>query len=1398
MPFLYTTKRINFGVKPNLDLQRHEYHRTLRQALELSATSYSYQKTNQGRDYQWDNIAPEVALVIIQDAEKQGIFIKKEVLGNFNSNQQFNNIVLDKILAILNSNSDYLLFTQKLALHLTNNQTTTLSLEVLKSAGITTIEQFDAVYSEFLLQQKKLSKNFPNFAKIKDHDDFQQLLVFLANNPLYDKFLKSFMESLANEFNQARNKEDHLHSPATISKKSLSDFLAAISYGLAFNSSDTVLKKNTLYTKIIEGTLHYTVITPDGREVTDTIQSDQAGFAFDQYTCEEELRAILPVMLQITAKRGHTSDVALDSTSSLKNKAIAYLSGEYQHDLFLSHLPSLDLVKDEEHTFCIYHWLQQGNLSRFKDHIANNACQRYYSELDQFSNQVKEVIDDEIFSSVNAVATLMKEIVALIASLDADSQEKDSELDQKISQLILFLNEIKTYYSKTPLLKPGESLPSTAGNFAEFVRKIIFNSTYDKVIQYVTDQTDQSKAWKIDLLEVINALMGGQKFFFVREANKKKLTQLLTDKDGKSIPTTVVFRDSMKKHITTQLKANTHHYYTLRSYENDNLTPHQAPVTFRGGNLTDTLEETQLLAKKITKSGEFSADSHLLSGQENNIKKHEVRSGTAATLFATTGADGTRAATDRFDIALQYGGDKDIKILYILRGKKGINLHPYLDPMGKNKLSETAYTHIHPSDYVMTILYDKNNTILDVIPGNLTGEIHGVNDLTKKVILAGLEFYNIKHNPNYAGTVKLPVPQEQETPRAHTRKSLIEILQSHKTTSTSNEITNQSGSVRIRRSQTTDGYKRLHLDNLLTTTKTVSHDEESDVLPKSPFKYIPGKLAEVKAEANRHYNMRHILTLKNFSGWSEQERKLQEAHNRILQPGFMWGNISEQLMHAKIAKAEWLTDVLAPKPETALFLNIAACLITEYRVDIEDVNELAKSLHDSIYEKHVLELITIEQKILQAFDILEKQGSYQQCLHKAKLKMTELYPALEENSQTYLHYLASCLEIEKNIIRKQMTNQLMSEFLDKYLDEHAQLFKIKKKTVHPLADNRDFVFLGPAASGKSTISSQYISHEDRKDYVSLATDDYRGIHLPFTERFEKQEIEQVFIRTQDSAFLISELVEMRMAAKKSERANVIVDAVTYKPSQRALVEKNKNSIIVCACLDDMAKVVRRSYERALSEDAGSADKGRYVNTNSLLEMHKTASLNLIKYCAPDTRIAFYDTNIPRGAIPPLIATVDTHGTKSITICNDNGALLRLASFFNKSRVNIGAKSDDSLFFKKLKNAEFQIDSLFTVMDFGYKVILNGQNNVPYLTVEKGTNGTIIMNILDFSQLKTKLSESSKLENNLLKMILLYGHYGTLKEVHKQCLLHDNKVDLLVDKLLESLPEEKKSIQTTLA
>ncbi|MFC7780631.1 zeta toxin family protein [Legionella taurinensis] len=1403
---LYSKKRVNFGKPGVSDLPRYEFHRSVRQAIEVSATSFSHQEVRGGMVYQWDNIAPEVALVIMQDAQNEGIAIQQEVIKTLGV-KPYNEAILQAVIDTLNANADYALFTKKLALRISKGHSSQLTMDVLSSAGITTEGELDQIFTDMVLQEKKLGKNYPNFSKIKKTDDYQQLLDYLASNPVFDKFLRSFTDRIAYEYNKGRPTDQQVTAPASLNRTSLADFLKAVSYSVEHGEPKGSLKKNTLYVEVINQNLQYTVMSPTGEKITDTIPLKTLGLDWDEQTSQEQLNEQLPAILAITAQRGHTGDLALHSTEALKIKGYRYLAGEeVNHDVFLSYLPAIDLVKDEKYKFTLYRWLEQpSNLNKLKDQLVKGACQRLMNEVDKHIKEAASLpeIPSELKEEINQVGHLLKEMIQLVASLDNDLNALDEGLDKKIRELKKRLLTIKEYYSTTPIAVSGLSTPTTAGNFEHFVKRVLFHSASEKVMQIVPNANMTSKALRLDLMDVVQAFIHDRTYILARDSVSKKEQSLFLDEAGELISPAVALRNGLKANITTQLKSSIHHYHAIQSYQNDKLSLQQAPLSFRGGNLTNSLAETKSFAKKMTREGEYSADSHLLIGQENNLHKHEVRSGAAATLIAATGVDGTRSVTDKFTIAIDFGGQKDVKILYVLRGKPAFHTQSFIDPFGKNKLSEIAYTHITPDDYVMTVIYDKNNVILDVIPGNLNGEIEGVSDFSQKVLAACLDFYNQKHNTDldYKAPLKLPEPDAQThlpTGHLYRRQSFIDILRAHQkdTGKQSVERITRLGTIRIERA-IENGHKKLKMQTLQSETSLVSSPAFKLQFNQDPFPRGVIELEKERETAVAHYNMRHILTLKGFTHWTKKERKLQEEFNRILQPDFMEGDIQQQLAQADVAQEGWLTDVLVPTINTALLLHVAARLITDYQIDIEEVNECAQMLCQDQEFISSEAFSQLNQQWKQGYDVFtphDTTGVYQQCLSRARLKMTTLYPHLDESTDIYSEKFEACMAIERNKIRKQVVHQLMSDFLDKHMDNLAAKAQLAKKPVYKLEDNQDFVFLGPAASGKSTISRQYVSESDKVKYVSLATDDYRGICKPNTQAFEQKETDQVFIRTQDSAYLVGELVEARLKAKKEERPNVIVDGVTYKSFHRELVEKNSNSVIVCACLDNVDEVVKRCYARAIQEDSGSADKGRHVNTTSLLDMHKTASINLIAYCPENTVIKLYNTNIPKGQTPPLIATLNTmNNQKTLTITQTSGALVAMASFFNKSRLNSEAKNTDSLFIRKMEDPSFKIDSLFATMDRGFKIVLNGEESKPCIILEK-KNGVIIMDIVNPVEVKIKLMEKGP-DTPLLNQLILYGELGSLRKLREECLLHpdmDKVVLDYLDKRIAVMPLQKQA------
>ena len=62
---------------------------------------------------------------------------------------------MQSVIDTLNQNPDYALFTKKLALKISNKKSEKLTIDVLKEFGINTVDQFDKIFTELLLQEKK-------------------------------------------------------------------------------------------------------------------------------------------------------------------------------------------------------------------------------------------------------------------------------------------------------------------------------------------------------------------------------------------------------------------------------------------------------------------------------------------------------------------------------------------------------------------------------------------------------------------------------------------------------------------------------------------------------------------------------------------------------------------------------------------------------------------------------------------------------------------------------------------------------------------------------------------------------------------------------------------------------------------------------------------------------------------------------------------------------------------------------------------------------------------------------------------------------------------------------------------------------------------------------------------
>lgn len=85
------------------------------------------------------------------------------------------------------------------------------------------------------------------------------------------------------------------------------------------------------------------------------------------------------------------------------------------------------------------------------------------------------------------------------------------------------------------------------------------------------------------------------------------------------------------------------------------------------------------------------------------------------------------------------------------------------------------------------------------------------------------------------------------------------------------------------------------------------------------------------------YEQRHITTLKPVSKWNQQDILMHLQHNRILQPGYGRVQPKKMIKYAQLAKEEWLTDIICPNIREACKLNIAADLVTQFKVSADDL-----------------------------------------------------------------------------------------------------------------------------------------------------------------------------------------------------------------------------------------------------------------------------------------------------------------------------------------------------------------------------------------------------------------------------------------------------------------------------
>lgn len=433
------------------------------------------------------------------------------------------------------------------------------------------------------------------------------------------------------------------------------------------------------------------------------------------------------------------------------------------------------------------------------------------------------------------------------------------------------------------------------------------------------------------------------------------------------------------------------------------------------------------------------------------------------------------------------------------------------------------------------------------------------------------------------------------------------------------------------------------------------------------------------------YAQRHIVSLKGVGKWSGAEIAEHFKHNRILQKGFLTRDPKEVVDDAILCKEDWLTDIVCPSVKAALTLHIAKNLVVRYKVSEEDFNQKTQEvLNDFLVNKFDV-ISKIESEIEGRLIKKEKD------IAEAALKrFQEKYPGENKDMQDTERekILEAFKRVQKDIEKRKITHTVIAEFesIDHYMAINQEKFKLAEKTFKPKKKNIDRVYLGAAGSGKSTIMRQQMRNKaDKENMVILATDSYRGVTGPGSEfeAHERIETDQVFIRTQDTAYMIKELVqaELEKVEKSGKRPDILIDGVTLEGWHRKLLVGNQKTIAAVAALDDVSLVAGRAHRRALDPEAGPADKGRQVNTTALLKGHSEASKYWLMGTPKGVSTDVYDTNVSAGTTPKLIGRIHYNVIEGGKLINaiDVIDLSKIARFLGKANLNPKAADKADLY-----------------------------------------------------------------------------------------------------------------------
>jgi hypothetical protein len=410
---------------------------------------------------------------------------------------------------------------------------------------------------------------------------------------------------------------------------------------------------------------------------------------------------------------------------------------------------------------------------------------------------------------------------------------------------------------------------------------------------------------------------------------------------------------------------------------------------------------------------------------------------------------------------------------------------------------------------------------------------------------------------------------------------------------------------------------------------------------------------------------RDIFTRKKLREFSSIDKEIYLRENRILQPGFLADDPVNFFKDMLLIEEEWLTDCCCPSAKAEIILNIAAKLVTEYKIDAQNLDQKAHEVYISLIKNNPSLLQDIDYRITTSLkewlstlnaDFLEIQA----------IKRLKKNNIANPTSQQ----IEAAKRIEIGLKRRELTQKIVSEVVtETMLAQNCAQNGLIEKELHNRSENHDISILGAAGSGKSTVLRSI--GVDRRAYCVLSTDDYRAFTLPGTKAFESKNPQgQAFARSQDFAYLVKEKVIKRLQ-RPGKRANIICDCITLDYNMRELLAESRANLasFVTAFSGGAGyvEIAERAHNRAEDTAADPADKFRHVHTTSLLEGHAEASSILLSSIPSSGITVIYNTNIPKSEPPRVMAEIDND--QHIIKIYD---FQTMAEFLNKSNINIEA------------------------------------------------------------------------------------------------------------------------------